>query len=119
MYHLLLMRINTDNLFTLMLMVLSVYMKGANYIPQHSLQTRVSDKHYEALLNDVVEANEYDSRLGWGHFMKIVYSTICVIKKESLCGKILCMLVLCPGDKLFLKIQRELRINYCGTNHPI
>ncbi|MGB0476972.1 MAG: glycosyl hydrolase 2 galactose-binding domain-containing protein, partial [Flavobacteriaceae bacterium] len=35
----------------------AVYMKGANYIPQHSLQNRVTDAHYENLLQDAVDAN--------------------------------------------------------------
>src|SRR5690606_4866667 len=42
-----------------------LYAKGANYIPQHSFQNKVSDAHYEKLLNDVVDANMNMLRV-WG-----------------------------------------------------
>ncbi|MBT8273935.1 MAG: glycoside hydrolase family 2 protein, partial [Bacteroidia bacterium] len=42
-----------------------VYAKGANYIPQNSIQNKVTDKHYETLLDDVVEANMNMLRV-WG-----------------------------------------------------
>ncbi|MEO9501371.1 beta-mannosidase [Nonlabens ulvanivorans] len=42
-----------------------VYMKGANYIPQNSMQDLVTDDHYEKLLSDVKEANMNMLRV-WG-----------------------------------------------------
>ena len=33
-----------------------VYAKGANYIPQNSMQNKVTDTHYNTLLNDAVAA---------------------------------------------------------------
>jgi len=42
-----------------------VYMKGANYIPQNSMQDVVTDQHYEDLLDDVVDANMNMLRV-WG-----------------------------------------------------
>lgn len=42
-----------------------VYAKGANYIPQNSFQNKVTDSHYENLLNDAVEANMNMLRV-WG-----------------------------------------------------
>ena len=34
-----------------------VFMKGANYIPQHSMQDKVTDAHYEKILNETKNAN--------------------------------------------------------------
>lgn len=42
-----------------------VFAKGANYIPQHSLQSRVAHAHYDALLADAVAANMNMLRV-WG-----------------------------------------------------
>ncbi|PQJ13918.1 beta-mannosidase [Nonlabens tegetincola] len=42
-----------------------VYAKGANYIPQNSMQDLVTDDHYEKLLNDAVDANMNMLRV-WG-----------------------------------------------------
>ena len=81
-----------------------VYMKGANYIPQHSLQNRVADEHYEALLNDVVEANMNMIRVwGGGIYENNIFYDLCDKKGILVWQDFMYACAMYPGDKLFLK----------------
>ena len=54
-----------------------VYAKGANYIPQHSFQNRVTDSSYHRLLDDVVDANMNMLRVwGGGIYQRVILNGI-------------------------------------------
>ncbi|MEZ4780477.1 MAG: hypothetical protein R2816_02430 [Flavobacteriaceae bacterium] len=55
-----------------------VYAKGANYIPQNSMQNKVTDAHYETLLNHAVEANMNMLRVwGGGIYENDIFYDLC------------------------------------------
>jgi beta-mannosidase len=55
-----------------------VYMKGANYIPQHSFITEVADNHYREVINTAVKSNMNMIRVwGGGVYEKEIFYELC------------------------------------------
>ncbi|WP_052752892.1 beta-mannosidase [Kordia zhangzhouensis] len=86
-----------------------VFMKGANYIPQHSLQDKVTNTHYENLLNDVVDANMNMLRVwGGGIYERDIFYELCDEKGILVWQDFMFACAMYPGDTDFLKnIQHE------------
>ncbi|OUS00694.1 beta-mannosidase [Flavobacteriales bacterium 33_180_T64] len=107
-----------------------VYMKGANYIPQNSMQNQVSNLHYKKLLNDVVDANMNMLRVwGGGIYENDIFYNLCDEKGILLWQDFMFACAMYPGDKDFLNnVQREASQNitrlrnhasivlWCGNN---
>ncbi|WP_296382127.1 glycoside hydrolase family 2 protein [Winogradskyella sp.] len=84
---------------------LPVYAKGANYIPQNSLQNKVTDAHYESLLNDVVNANMNMLRVwGGGIYENDIFYDLCDEKGILIWQDFMFACAMYPGDKGFLNI---------------
>lgn len=86
-----------------------VYMKGANYIPQNSFQNKVTDGHYEKLLNDVIDANMNMLRVwGGGIYENDIFYELCDEKGILIWQDFMFACAMYPGDKSFLyNIQKE------------
>ncbi|WP_299122119.1 glycoside hydrolase family 2 protein [uncultured Winogradskyella sp.] len=86
-----------------------VYAKGANYIPQNSFQSEVSDAHYEKLLNDVVAANMNMLRVwGGGIYENDIFYDLCDEKGILVWQDFMFACAMYPGDKDFLEnVQQE------------
>jgi beta-mannosidase len=86
-----------------------VYAKGANYIPQHSFQNWVNDKHYEELLDDVVDANMNMLRVwGGGIYENDIFYDLCDEKGILVWQDFMFACAMYPGDKDYLKnVQQE------------
>lgn len=98
-----------------------VYAKGANYIPQHSLQNQVNNQHYENLLNDVVDANMNMLRVwGGGIYENDIFYNLCDEKGILVWQDFMFACAMYPGDKGFLEnIQKEATYNVKRLrNHP-
>ncbi|MFK7780824.1 glycosyl hydrolase 2 galactose-binding domain-containing protein [Psychroserpens sp.] len=107
-----------------------VYMKGANYIPQNSMQNKVTDSHYENLLNNVVDANMNMLRVwGGGIYENDIFYDLCDEKGILVWQDFMFACAMYPGDDEFLKnvqeeaIQNVKRIRnhasialWCGNN---
>ena len=80
-----------------------VYMKGANYIPQHILLPEVSHNDREKLLNDVVAANMNMLRIwGGGVYEDDAFYNICDAKGILLWQDFMFACAMYPGDAAFL-----------------
>lgn len=98
-----------------------VYAKGANYIPQHSFQNQVTDKHYEKLLSDVVVANMNMLRVwGGGIYENDIFYDLCDKKGILVWQDFMFACAMYPGDQTFLKnVQQEATYNVKRLrNHP-
>ncbi|MCH2196057.1 glycoside hydrolase family 2 protein [Kordia sp.] len=86
-----------------------VFMKGANYIPQHSMQDKVTDAHYEKLLNDVKDANMNMLRVwGGGIYENDIFYKLCDEKGILVWQDFMFACAMYPGDKAFLdNVQQE------------
>ena len=86
-----------------------VYAKGANYIPQNSLQNKVTDAHYEKLLNDVVDSNMNMLRVwGGGIYENDIFYDLCDEKGILVWQDFMFACAMYPGDMTFLKnIKQE------------
>ncbi|TYB78424.1 beta-mannosidase [Bizionia myxarmorum] len=86
-----------------------VYAKGANYIPQNSLQNQVTDSHYNKLLNDVVNANMNMLRVwGGGIYENEIFYDLCDEKGILVWQDFMFACAMYPGDSKFLEnIQQE------------
>jgi len=85
-----------------------VYMKGANYIPQHSLQNRVTDAHYENLLQDAVDANMNMLRVwGGGIYENDVFYDLCDEKGILVWQDFMYACGMYPGDESFLENAKQ------------
>ncbi len=86
-----------------------VYAKGANYIPQNSMQNQVTDDHYDKLLNDVVDANMNMLRVwGGGIYENDVFYELCDAKGILVWQDFMFACAMYPGDKAFLEnVQQE------------
>ena len=107
-----------------------VYAKGANYIPQNSLQNKVVDVYYEKLLNDVVDANMNMLRVwGGGIYENDIFYDLCDEKGILVWQDFMFACAMYPGDKDFLmNVKQEVVDNvkrlrnhasialWCGNN---
>ncbi|MDT8347876.1 MAG: glycoside hydrolase family 2 protein, partial [Flavobacteriaceae bacterium] len=86
-----------------------VFMKGANYIPQNSFQSEVSEQHYEQLLNDVVAANMNMLRVwGGGIYENDMFYQKCDEKGILIWQDFMFACAMYPGDDAFLEnVQQE------------
>ena len=85
-----------------------VYMKGANYIPQHSLQNRVTEAHYENLLQDAVDANMNMLRVwGGGIYENDVFYDLCDEKGILVWQDFMYACAMYPGDEAFLENAKQ------------
>ncbi|WP_438968671.1 glycosyl hydrolase 2 galactose-binding domain-containing protein [Nonlabens sp.] len=79
-----------------------VYMKGANYIPQNSMQDLVTDDHYEKLLSDVKEANMNMLRVwGGGIYENDIFYEKCDEKGILVWQDFMFACAMYPGDARF------------------
>ncbi len=107
-----------------------VYAKGANYIPQNSMQNKVTDTHYEKVLSDVVEANMNMLRVwGGGIYENDTFYDLCDEKGILVWQDFMFACAMYPGDKDFLEnVKQEVVDNvkrlrnhtsialWCGNN---
>ncbi len=86
-----------------------VFMKGANYIPQHSMQDKVTDAHYEKLLNDTKDANMNMLRVwGGGIYENDIFYELCDEKGILVWQDFMFACAMYPGDKAFLdNVEQE------------
>ena len=80
-----------------------VYIKGSNYVPQSSLQNRVTDNDYHRLLNDVEDANMNMLRVwGGGIYENDIFYDLCDQKGILVWQDFMFACAMYPGDKTFL-----------------
>jgi len=86
-----------------------VFAKGANYIPQNSMQNKVTDAHYEKLLDDTVAANMNMLRVwGGGIYENDIFYDLCDEKGILVWQDFMFACAMYPGDEAFLKnVQQE------------
>lgn len=86
-----------------------VYAKGANYIPQNSMQNKVTDAHYEKLLDDAVNANMNMLRVwGGGIYENDIFYDLCDEKGILVWQDFMFACAMYPGDKDYLQnVQQE------------
>lgn len=81
-----------------------VFMKGANYIPQHSLQDQVTPAHYEQLIQNVVDANMNMLRVwGGGIYEEDLFYDLCDEKGILVWQDFMFACAMYPGDAEFLE----------------
>lgn len=98
-----------------------VYMKGANYIPQHSMQNRVTTQDYKTLLNDVVAANMNMLRVwGGGIYEDDLFYERCDEKGILIWQDFMYACAMYPGDEAFLENAKQEAIDQLTRlrNHP-
>ena len=107
-----------------------IYIKGANYIPQNSFQNKVTNRHYENLLTNVVEANMNMLRVwGGGIYENDIFYDLCDEKGILVWQDFMFACAMYPGDKSFLnnvEIEAEQQVQrlrnhvsialWCGNN---
>ncbi len=86
-----------------------VYAKGANYIPQNSMQNKVTEAYYETLLDDVVDANMNMLRVwGGGIYENDIFYELCDEKGIFVWQDFMFACAMYPGDEAFLNnVQQE------------
>lgn len=85
-----------------------VFMKGANYIPQHSFQNQVTDERYDQLLDDTIEANMNMLRIwGGGIYENDIFYDLCDEKGILVWQDFMYACAMYPGDDAFLKNIEE------------
>ena len=86
-----------------------VYAKGANYIPQNSMQNEVTAAHYEKLIDDAVEANMNMLRIwGGGIYENDIFYDLCDEKGVLVWQDFMFACAMYPGDEDYLKnVQQE------------
>lgn len=100
---------------------LPVYAKGANYIPQHSFQNKVSFFNYNQLLDDVVQANMNMLRVwGGGIYEEDEFYELCDEKGIMVWQDFMFACAMYSGDETFLEnVQQEASQNVKRLrNHP-
>ncbi len=107
-----------------------LYVKGANYIPQNSLQNNVTEDHYNTLLNTVVDANMNMLRVwGGGIYENSIFYELCDKKGILVWQDFMFACAMYPGDSNFLNnisqeaLQNVKRLRnhtsialWCGNN---
>ena len=107
-----------------------LYAKGANYIPQHSFQNKISPQHYQKLLTDVVLTNMNMLRVwGGGIYENDIFYSLCDEKGILVWQDFMFACAMYPGNTEFLntvQIEAEQQVkrlrNYasialwCGNN---
>ncbi len=85
------------------------YMKGANYIPQNSMQNLVTPQHYETILNSAVDANMNMLRVwGGGIYEEKLFYDLCDEKGILVWQDFMFACAMYPGDNAFLKnVEQE------------
>ncbi|MGS2725888.1 beta-mannosidase [Psychroserpens sp. BH13MA-6] len=98
-----------------------VYMKGANYIPQNTMQNKVSIADYDTLLEDVKNANMNMLRVwGGGIYESDNFYDLCDEKGLLIWQDFMFACAMYPGDKAFLtnvKKEAEYQVKRL-RNHP-
>ncbi len=93
-----------------------VYMKGANYIPQHSMQNRVTTQDYKTLLNDVVAANMNMLRVwGGGIYEDDLFYELCDEKGILIWQDFMYACAMYPGDEAFLENAKQEAVRSIDT----
>ena len=98
-----------------------VYMKGANYIPQHSMQNRVTIQDYKTLLGDVVAANMNMLRVwGGGIYEDDLFYELCDEKGILVWQDFMYACAMYPGDEAFLENAKQEAVDQLTRlrNHP-
>ena len=98
-----------------------VYMKGANYIPQHSMQNRVNDEDYKKLLDDAVAANMNMLRVwGGGIYEDDLFYELCDEKGILIWQDFMYACAMYPGDEAFLENAKQEAVDQLTRlrNHP-
>ncbi len=98
-----------------------VYMKGANYIPQHSMQNRVTTQNYKTLLGDVVAANMNMLRVwGGGIYEDNLFYELCDEKGILVWQDFMYACAMYPGDEAFLENAKQEAVDQLTRlrNHP-
>ena len=107
-----------------------VYMKGANYIPMHSFQSKATSEKYQKLLSDVVDANMNMLRVwGGGIYETDEFYELCDEKGILIWQDFMFACAMYPGDEEFLsnvQIEAEEQVKrlrnhvsialWCGNN---
>jgi len=85
-----------------------VYMKGANYIPQHSFITEVNQEHYTQLIQDVAAANMNMLRVwGGGIYEDNYFYQLCDAKGILVWQDFMFACAMYPGDANFLENAKQ------------
>ncbi len=86
-----------------------LFAKGANYIPQHSFLTEISDSSYRALLDDAVFSNMNMLRVwGGGVYEKELFYELCDQKGILVWQDFMFACAMYPGDEAFLmNVKKE------------
>ena len=98
-----------------------VYMKGANYIPQNSMQTRVTTQDYKTLLGNVVAANMNMLRVwGGGIYEDDLFYELCDEKGILVWQDFMYACAMYPGDEAFLENAKQEAVDQLTRlrNHP-
>lgn len=107
-----------------------VFMKGANYIPQDNFQSRVTDEHYQNLIDKAVKMNANMLRVwGGGIYEKDFFYDLCDENGILVWQDFMFACAMYPGDEDFIenvKIEAEQNIKrlrnhaclalWCGNN---
>lgn len=99
----------------------SIFMKGANYIPQDHLQNRVKTSHYENLLDDVCAANMNMLRVwGGGIYENDIFYDLCDSVGILVWQDFMFACAMYPSDSNFLHtVEQEAIDNIIRLrNHP-
>ena len=111
----------------------SVFMKGANYIPQDVFLNRVSVEDCEEVVNNMVEANYNMIRIwGGGIYEKEIFYDLCDQKGILVWQDFMFACAMYPGDEAFLEnVKKEAIYNvkrlrnhtsialWCGNNENL
>lgn len=96
-----------------------VYAKGANYIPQNSMQNKVTDQHYKDIIDDALGANMNMLRVwGGGIYENDIFYELCDEEGIMVWQDFMFACAMYPGDEAFLKnVEEEAIENIKRLNH--